>query len=171
MRRCQYIGLKSEKMQKPSVFWLIATACLILLGGCDDSDRDIGPNTAPNTGPPMEMTNGYVRLPPPGMNMTAAFGALTNLSGSAMTIVAVSSPQFSDVSLHRTVLENGVAKMRETSSLTIETGQQLIMKPGGYHLMLMGSKADLGKNDQVVVVWNFDNGAVVKTKLPMRSAR
>ncbi len=37
--------------------------------------------------------------------------------------------------------------------------------------MLMGSKADLGKNDQVVVVWNFDNGAVVKTKLPMRSAR
>ena len=118
----------------------MALACLILLGGCDDSGGDTGQDI----GRPMELTNGYVRLPPPGMNMTAAFGTLSNLSSSAMTIVAVSSPQFADVSLHRTVLENGLAKMREAPSHTIEPGQQLIMKPGGYHLMLMGSVTDVG---------------------------
>ncbi|MFK7957488.1 MAG: copper chaperone PCu(A)C [Lysobacterales bacterium] len=154
--RCRYIGPKSEKMQNLALGRALVLGIVVLLSGCDHGELGL------------EMTSGYVRLPPPGMRMTAAFGTLNNRSDSTKTIVAFSSPQFSDVSLHRTVFDDGIAKMREVATLSLDPGEQRVMKPGGLHLMLMGSQQVLAVDDTVTVEWKFDDGAVQETVLSVQ---
>lgn len=79
----------------------------------------------------------WVRAMPPGMKMTAGFGQLHNAGDEAVVVVAVSSPQFAEVSLHRSELVDGVARMREVPEIELGPGETLDLEPGGYHLMLM----------------------------------
>lgn len=79
----------------------------------------------------------WVRAMPPGMKMTAGFGLLRNAGEETLVVVAVTSPQFADVSLHRSELVDGVARMREVPGIELAPGETLQLEPGGYHLMLM----------------------------------
>jgi copper(I)-binding protein len=85
----------------------------------------------------LKFEDAWVRSTPPGAMMTAGFGRLTNHSDVLLEIIAFSSPAFGDVSLHRTVIENGVSEMREIPALSIPPGDSVELAPGGYHLMLM----------------------------------
>ena len=80
---------------------------------------------------------------PPGMKMTAGFGRLHNSDSEALEISAYSSPSFGDVSLHRTELVDGVSKMREVGALVIDPNGEVVLEPGGYHLMLMMPTGDI----------------------------
>ncbi len=79
----------------------------------------------------------WVRAMPPGMKMTAGFGRLRNAGDEPVVVVAVSSPQFAEVSLHRSEIVDGVARMREVPEIELGPGETLYLEPGGYHLMLM----------------------------------
>lgn len=79
----------------------------------------------------------WVRAIPPGSMMTAGFGRLVNDGTGDLVISHWSSDDFADVSLHRTVDENGVSRMKSVPELTLQTGAELVLEPGGYHLMLM----------------------------------
>jgi copper(I)-binding protein len=85
----------------------------------------------------LKFEDAWVRSTPPGAMMTAGFGRLANHSDVLLEIIAFSSPAFGDVSLHRTVIENGVSEMREIPALSIPPGDSVELAPGGYHLMLM----------------------------------
>ena len=58
--------------------------------------------------------------------------------GEADRLVAVSTPAAKMAGLHETVLQDGVMKMQHVDALDIPANGQLRMKPGGYHIMLMG---------------------------------
>ena len=85
----------------------------------------------------LKFEDAWVRSTPPGAMMTAGFGRLANHSDVLLEIIAFSSPAFGDVSLHRTVIENGVSQMRQIPALSIPPGESVELAPGGYHLMLM----------------------------------
>jgi copper(I)-binding protein len=82
--------------------------------------------------------NAWVRAMPPGSMMTAGFGRLLNKSGIDLEISTYTSPQFEEVSLHRTIQENGVSRMQPVPALKIPAGTNLELAPGGFHLMFMG---------------------------------
>ncbi|MBT8048980.1 MAG: copper chaperone PCu(A)C [Xanthomonadales bacterium] len=84
-----------------------------------------------------EFTESWVRPVPPGMKMTAAFGVLSNPGRSDIEFVSFASPDFGDVSLHRTEVQDGVSRMLEVPALSIGAGAEVMLEPGGYHLMLM----------------------------------
>ena len=88
----------------------------------------------------LKFEQAWVRSTPPGALMTAGFGRLVNHSDILFEITAFSSPSYGEVSLHRTVIENGVSEMREVPALTIPPGAAIELAPGGYHLMLMMPK-------------------------------
>jgi copper(I)-binding protein len=109
-----------------SRFLGLLMAC-ILAAACDGS-KD-------NTGPALK--DAWIRALPTGSGMTAGFGTLENPGPEAIQIRSFTSPSFGDVSLHRTELVNGVSRMQEVPSLSIEAGSSVVLEPGGYHLMLM----------------------------------
>jgi copper(I)-binding protein len=98
---------------------------------------------------PLDFADAWVRPIPPGSMMTAGFGRLVNNSEADMEISSYSSPQFGDVSLHRTVVEDGLSRMKEVPVLSIPSGSEVELNPGGYHLMLM---KPLGETSETVEI-------------------
>jgi copper(I)-binding protein len=85
----------------------------------------------------LKFEDAWVRATPPGAMMTAGFGRLVNQTDHLLEITVFTSPSYGDVSLHQTVIENGVSRMREVPGLSIPPGGEIELAPGGYHLMLM----------------------------------
>lgn len=109
----------------------------------------------------------WVRALPPGMKMTAGFGRLHNLADTPLELVGFSSPQFADVSLHRSETVDGVSRMREVPSLRIGPGETVELAPGGYHLMLMRPVADWSSEQPVVLQLQADDGSEFEFRVPV----
>lgn len=74
---------------------------------------------------------------PPGSMMTAGFGRLVNNGDQELEIIAYASPQFNDVSLHQTIVVDGLSRMKAVPVLKIPAGSDFEPAPGGFHLMFM----------------------------------
>jgi hypothetical protein len=85
----------------------------------------------------------WIRAVPPGMGMTAGFGTIRNDSSTDIVLTTFSSPDFGDVSLHRTEEVDGVSRMRSVASLRVPAGGAVELAPGAYHLMLMKPSHEL----------------------------
>jgi len=109
----------------------------------------------------------WVRALPPGMGMTAGFGTLVNSGGEPLEITAFSSPQFAEVSLHRTETVDGVSRMREVPTLRVEAGAAVELAPGGYHLMLMKPTAPLAAGQTVTVRMTAADGRDFQFEVPV----
>ena len=52
---------------------------------------------------------------------------------------------------------NGVMKMSQQESVPLPADTELVLKPGGYHIMMIGLKKDLNVGDEIVVTLHFQN--------------
>ena len=109
----------------------------------------------------------WVRAMPPAAGMTAAYGVLRNGTAAPVTLVSFASPEFGDVSLHRTVQVDGVARMRGVASLTLQPGETARLEPGGLHLMLMMPAAPLAAGNDVELVMKAADGREFRFDLPV----
>ena len=109
----------------------------------------------------------WVRALPPGVGMTAGFGTLVNSGGEPLEITAFSSPQFAEVSLHRTETVNGVSRMREVPTLLVEAGAAVELAPGGYHLMLMKPSASPEPGQSVTLHFTTAEGRDFQFEVPV----
>jgi copper(I)-binding protein len=109
----------------------------------------------------------WVRALPPGMKMTAAFGRLHNRSGQLIELERFTSPQFGDVSLHRSETVDGVSRMREVDGLPLAAGESAELKPGGLHLMLMMPSAEDPPAETVVLVMTSGSGESFRFAVPV----
>jgi copper(I)-binding protein len=114
--------------------------------------------------------DGWVRMPPMAMPMMAGFGRIENPCARPMTIVAVSSVAFGDVSLHETRVVDGVSRMRALPELRIGAGESAVLKPGGMHLMLMQPGATLKPGSKVAVEFALKDGGKLLGEFVVRSA-
>lgn len=109
----------------------------------------------------------WVRALPPGMHMTAGFGTIGNPGSEAIELTAFSSPQFGDVSLHRSETVDGVSRMRAVPSLVVAAGASVELKPGGYHLMLMKPAAPLQAGQSVSLTMTAADGRAFRFEVPV----
>ena len=109
----------------------------------------------------------WVRALPTGSRMTAGFGTLSNPGPDPLEIVGFTSPEFGDVSLHRTEVENGMSTMREVKTFRIDPGSRLVLEPGGYHLMLMMPAGDVQAGQTVVLAMTLADGRTFSFEVPV----
>ena len=108
---------------------------------------------------------------PPNVNMAAGYLTVVNISASPVTITSLSSPAYQSVSIHRSLIENGVASMVKVKDLVIKPGQRLKLSPGGLHIMLMHRKSKSFPGDSLPVKLKLDNGNVIDVTLNVLPAR
>ncbi len=113
-------------------------------------------------------SNPWIREAPPGVSMWAGFVSLKNTSDKPVALVEVSSPAFRMVEMHRSVVENGMARMRQQTSIVIPAGQRVALEPGGYHLMLMQARQPIRAGVSVPITLAFDNGQSLQLTFPVR---
>ena len=79
-----------------------------------------------------------------------ATGAFMRLESAQDTkLVGASSPLTATVEVHEMLMQDNVMKMRAVTSLDLPNGQTVSLKPGSYHIMLMGLKKPLNAGETV----------------------
>jgi len=124
-------------------------------------------NETPDVEQTLKFEDAWVRATPPGAMMTAGFGRLVNHTGLKLEITAFTSPSYGDVSLHQTIIENGISRMKEVPELSIPPGGEFELAPGAYHLMLMMPTQASGPHDRVVLQIEEAGGQRFSFELPV----
>ena len=96
----------------------------------------------------------WIRLLP-GSLPGAGYVELRNEGKDPMALIRIESPAFSDIELHLSSEEDGVAHMQHVERLDLPPGETVVLAPGGYHLMMFGRSAGLTLGGLVPVTLHF----------------
>lgn len=113
--------------------------------------------------------NPWIRVAPPTAAAQAGYMVVHNGTERERALVAASSPAFANVMLHRTVMEDGLAKMVHQMKITVPAGGRVVFEPNGYHLMLMQPKQPLQAGDKVPVTLEFADGETLELTFEVRA--
>jgi periplasmic copper chaperone A len=121
--------------------------------------------------PSVKVDEPWVRATVAAQKATGAFMQLT--AAKDAKVVAASSPVADMVEIHEMKMEDGVMKMRAVDALPLPAGQAVALKPGSYHVMLMGLKGPIKAGDTVPLTLTVEGGdkqrATVEIKAQARA--
>jgi periplasmic copper chaperone A len=86
-------------------------------------------------------------------------------SGAPDRLTGASTPVAARAELHRSVTEQGVAKMLPVPTLPVAPGKPAVLAPGSYHFMLIGLKQPLVAGQTFPLTLTFANAGAVTTKI------
>ena len=112
----------------------------------------------------------WIRAAPPGATMFAGYATLKNAGDAPLVITGASSAGFGDVSLHESVNENGVERMRPLGEVAIAPGASIAFAPGGKHFMLMDARRGLKPGDSAKIHIATTSGPGVDANFVVRDA-
>lgn len=104
----------------------------------------------------IEFSAARVRIVSGEMKNTAAYVTLRN-PGPARNLVSARC-DIAQAELHEHTEEDGMMKMRQVPQIAIPP-EGLELKPGGYHIMLIGLKRALQEGEKVPIVLGLDDGS------------
>ncbi|WP_207062008.1 copper chaperone PCu(A)C [Motiliproteus sp. SC1-56] len=125
------------------------------------------PFTAP-AGAEFSIERAYARETPPGSSAGAAFMVLNNRAQESVTLLEIRSPVAHRAEIHQHTEAGGVMQMRRMSGgLEIPAGGQVVLQPGGYHVMLMGLKRRLQAGETLQMKLSFSDGSHQRLTVPV----
>lgn len=110
----------------------------------------------------------YARAVAPGQANSAVFLQLQNKDNKAHALVSASSEVATVVELHNHINEGGVMKMRKVEKIDLPAGKAVALKPGSFHIMLIGLKKPLKVNETVELSLRFEDGTSLKLSAPVK---
>lgn len=114
--------------------------------------------SSPVAGASLEVRDAWIREAPPAASVLAAYMVIRNAGTTPVEISPITSPDFDHTELHRSVVKNGVASMVPYGKLDMTPGEQMILKPGGIHLMLIDPRHPLHDGDTVTLTFEDADG-------------
>ncbi|KQY85347.1 copper chaperone PCu(A)C [Pelomonas sp. Root1444] len=109
----------------------------------------------------------WVRATVAPQKATGAFMQLT--SAKPAKVVAASSPVAAMVEIHEMKMDDGVMKMRAVDALPLPAGQAVALKPGSYHVMLMGLKKPVQVGDTVPLTLTVEGEDKQRTTVEIKA--
>jgi len=119
--------------------------------------------------PTVSVTHAWARATASTQKVGGAFLTLTD-AGAPDQLVSASSPAAEKVELHETVNDNGIMKMQPIPKLELSPGKPVELKPGSYHLMMMGLKQKLDVGASFPLTLTFAKAPPVTVSVTVQSA-
>ncbi|MBB1486533.1 copper chaperone PCu(A)C [Oceanospirillum sediminis] len=119
----------------------------------------------------IQVMHPYARAVPPGQMNSAAFMMLKNAASEQVSLVKATSPAANVVELHNHIMDDGVMKMRQVEDIKVPAEGMAELKPGGFHVMLIGLKQNLNEGDQIQLKLHFSNGEMADLELPVKKVQ
>jgi len=91
----------------------------------------------------------------------ALYAKLLNAGAQADALLGAATDAAGSVEVHETYRSMGMMMMRPLPKIAIAPGQGVELKPGGYHLMLLGLKRELKPGETVRVTLEFEKAGKV----------
>ena len=111
----------------------------------------------------VEVNKAWARATPGGAKTAALYMTLVNKGTAEDRLVSVSTPVAGKAEVHSTTTENGVMHMAPVAALVVKPGTPTVLKPGGYHVMLMDLKGPLVAGKTFVITLTFEKAGKVDT--------
>ena len=109
-----------------------------------------------------------VRMVPPGQTVSAAFMILHNHGMQERTVIAVHSDVADAVELHNHIVEDGMMKMRRVDAIVVPGHAEVVLKPRGLHIMLIGLARNLEVGKNVTLELEFADGERLSFQAPVQ---
>lgn len=116
------------------------------------------------------VSNAWIPQAPPGVSMLAGYLTINNSGDTSVNLLAAQSDRFRNVTVHQTVIENGVSRMRELHLLEIAPGKEITFAPGGMHLMLMQPRTPIVPGDHIEITLLLSDGQRVPAVFDVQAA-
>jgi len=116
----------------------------------------------------MSVENGWVRVPPPAVDVAAAYMTLHNNGDQEMTITGVDSRASGSAGIHATEMQGDMMHMRRLNRLIIPAHGSVTLALGGMHIMLNDLKRELKPGQTVSLSLSFSDGGRMALDLPVR---
>lgn len=151
-------------LARPTRRAALASALLLPLAACSSNPSDgsgTGGTASDGSGTSAEgltLVDPWVKAAEEGM--TSAFGTLTNATGRDLQLIAASTPSAGMVELHETMGDGsgGMSMQEKEGGFPVPDGGELVLEPGGNHLMLMDLAAPLQPGDEVELTLQCEDG-------------
>jgi hypothetical protein len=112
----------------------------------------------------------WARATPTGAKTGAVYMTLDNKSGTADRLTGASSSVADKLQIHEMKVENGVMQMRQlTGGLPIPAGGSVVLKPGSYHVMLIGLKKPLKAGETLPLTLTFEKAGNISLTVPIQA--
>jgi len=120
--------------------------------------------------PAIQVEQPWARATPAGAQTGAAYLTLDNKSGSADRLTGASSDVAASVQIHEMTVVGGVMRMRQLADgLPIPAGGTVELKPGSYHVMLIGLKKPLAAGDTFPLTLTFEKAGTISVTVPVKA--
>lgn len=100
----------------------------------------------------------------------AAYMTLKLAGREADKLVKATSADAASIEIHTMAIENGVARMREVKAIDLKPGATTELKPGGFHLMLIGLKRPLREGESIKLTLTFEKAGTVDVDATVEKA-
>ncbi|MFN2227614.1 MAG: copper chaperone PCu(A)C [Anaerolineae bacterium] len=99
----------------------------------------------------------------------AVFLRLTNDGGEADRLTGGRTNVADVVEIHETVMEGEVMHMQMLADgLEIPAGDEVVLQPGGYHVMLIGMRRDLAVGDEFALELEFEKSGTLAVQVQVK---
>lgn len=162
MSRSIPLPFSPARTARPTRRAALAAGLLLSLTACTGPGDDEAGTTAPPQDEPvgddLTLADPWVKAAEEGM--TSSFGTLRNDSGRDLVLIGVSTPASSMVELHETSSDGsgGMSMAEKEGGFPLPAGGELVLEPGGDHIMLMDLAAPLLPGDEVDLTLLFEDG-------------
>jgi copper(I)-binding protein len=119
------------------------------------------------TSMPMGTPEGGMGMEMAGTN-SAAYMIIRNDGGQADRLIRAESDVATAVELHNVKMENDVMTMFQVDGIDVPANGQAELKPGSFHVMLIGLTRDLKPGDQVKLTLTFEKAGPVTLEAEVR---
>lgn len=105
----------------------------------------------------ISVRNPRIRATAPGQMVSAAFMTLVNTSATPYALTSASFDSAGMVEIHETSMKGDMMQMNQVSQIDIPANSSAELKPGGYHVMLMGLKKELVAGTTATITLTFSD--------------
>ncbi len=120
-----------------------------------------------NAAAEVTVKNAWVRGTVPAQTTTGAFMTIT--SSEDATLVGASSRIAGMSEIHQSSMKGGVNHMQGVEAVKLPAGQAVELKPGGYHLMLMGLSNPVGEGQKVPITLTVQDAKGKKSTVEVQA--
>ena len=159
--------LEEDVMKKKNTVAALCAAALLGLGACSPSAPPPAENELAAIAPAIVASDAWAAPTPNGVDIAAGYLTLTN-SGTADTLVSVTSSRSPHVEIHEMTMDGAVMRMRPVASFTVPANGVVALTPGGYHLMFMDLPTPFVAGETVPVTLTFEHARAVEVSLTVR---
>ena len=118
--------------------------------------------------PKIVLKNFWIQPTPPGIKTTMMGGLILNEGDEEDYLTGARSEVAKVVEIHKTVMENEIAKMVKQDKVKIPPKGKVHFKHHGYHIMLIGLKRPLKEGDKVKITLIFEKSGEITLEVPVK---